>query len=152
MDAIASLPVWLLAPFVFLLCVCDVTLGTVRTVAIVRGPLPPAAGTFDDALACHAGLRLCLARPSRRVRRRLRALLLGKGENGFPAAHRPDLDLGRPEDEPHLDRDRHRLVLACLARDSSRAGPAREYLELLGEVSAARRGYQGGQNGGPQGQ
>ena len=39
MEWIASIPVWLLCLLIFGLRVCDVTLGTVRTVAIVKGYL-----------------------------------------------------------------------------------------------------------------
>jgi len=37
MDSIATIPVWILCLLVFVLRVADVTLGTVRTVAIVKG-------------------------------------------------------------------------------------------------------------------
>jgi uncharacterized protein YebE (UPF0316 family) len=37
MELLAAVPVWLLAPLVFVLRICDVTLGTVRTVSIVKG-------------------------------------------------------------------------------------------------------------------
>ena len=37
MDFIATIPIWMLFIFVFLLRVADVTLGTVRTVSIVKG-------------------------------------------------------------------------------------------------------------------
>ena len=37
MEVLATIPVWLLAPLVFVLRICDVTLGTVRTVSIVKG-------------------------------------------------------------------------------------------------------------------
>ena len=43
MEWIASIPVWWLCILVFLLRICDVTLGTVRTVAIVKGYLSLAA-------------------------------------------------------------------------------------------------------------
>jgi uncharacterized protein YebE (UPF0316 family) len=39
MEWIASLPVWLLCLLIFWLRICDVTLGTVRTVSIVKGYL-----------------------------------------------------------------------------------------------------------------
>jgi uncharacterized protein YebE (UPF0316 family) len=39
MDWITSIPVWFLCLLIFALRVCDVTLGTVRTVAIVKGYL-----------------------------------------------------------------------------------------------------------------
>ncbi len=39
MEALATIPVWLLAPLVFIFRVMDVTLGTVRTVSIVKGRL-----------------------------------------------------------------------------------------------------------------
>lgn len=39
MEWIASIPVWLLCLLIFGLRVCDVTLGTVQTVAIVKGYL-----------------------------------------------------------------------------------------------------------------
>lgn len=39
MEWIASIPVWLLCLLIFILRICDVTLGTVRTVAIVKGYL-----------------------------------------------------------------------------------------------------------------
>lgn len=39
MEWIASLPVWLLCLLIFGLRICDVTLGTVRTVSIVKGYL-----------------------------------------------------------------------------------------------------------------
>jgi uncharacterized protein YebE (UPF0316 family) len=39
MEWIASIPVWLLCILIFVLRVCDVTLGTVRTVSIVKGYL-----------------------------------------------------------------------------------------------------------------
>lgn len=37
MEWIATIPVWLLCLLIFVLRICDVTLGTVRTVAIVKG-------------------------------------------------------------------------------------------------------------------
>jgi uncharacterized protein YebE (UPF0316 family) len=37
MDFFATIPIWMLVVFVFLLRVTDVTLGTIRTVAIVKG-------------------------------------------------------------------------------------------------------------------
>jgi uncharacterized protein YebE (UPF0316 family) len=37
MDPLATLPLWLLCVVIFFLRVCDVTLGTVRTVSIVKG-------------------------------------------------------------------------------------------------------------------
>jgi uncharacterized protein YebE (UPF0316 family) len=39
MDWIGSIPVWLLCIVIFFLRICDVTLGTVRTVSIVKGYL-----------------------------------------------------------------------------------------------------------------
>jgi uncharacterized protein YebE (UPF0316 family) len=39
MEWIATIPVWLLCILIFLLRICDVTLGTVRTVSIVKGYL-----------------------------------------------------------------------------------------------------------------
>jgi uncharacterized protein YebE (UPF0316 family) len=39
MEWVASIPVWLLCVMIFALRICDVTLGTVRTVAIVKGYL-----------------------------------------------------------------------------------------------------------------
>jgi uncharacterized protein YebE (UPF0316 family) len=39
MEWIANIPVWLLCILIFLLRICDVTLGTVRTVSIVKGYL-----------------------------------------------------------------------------------------------------------------
>ena len=49
MEWIASIPVWLLCLLIFALRVCDVTLGTVRTVAIVKGYLGAAValGFFE---------------------------------------------------------------------------------------------------------
>ncbi|MEX1311842.1 MAG: DUF5698 domain-containing protein [Candidatus Sulfomarinibacteraceae bacterium] len=49
MEWIASIPVWLLCLLIFGLRVCDVTLGTVRTVAIVKGYLSAAVvlGFFE---------------------------------------------------------------------------------------------------------
>ena len=37
MEWIASIPVWLLCLLIFVLRICDVTLGTIRTVSIVKG-------------------------------------------------------------------------------------------------------------------
>lgn len=37
MEWIATIPVWLLCLLIFVLRICDVTLGTVRTVSIVKG-------------------------------------------------------------------------------------------------------------------
>lgn len=37
MEWVATIPLWVLCTLIFLLRVCDVTLGTVRTVAIVKG-------------------------------------------------------------------------------------------------------------------
>jgi uncharacterized protein YebE (UPF0316 family) len=37
MEVLATIPVWLLSIAVFLLRICDVTLGTIRTVSIVKG-------------------------------------------------------------------------------------------------------------------
>ncbi|MGB6001136.1 MAG: DUF5698 domain-containing protein, partial [Thermoanaerobaculia bacterium] len=39
MEWIATIPVWLLCILIFVLRICDVTLGTVRTVSIVKGYL-----------------------------------------------------------------------------------------------------------------
>ncbi len=39
MEWIATIPVWLLCILIFILRICDVTLGTVRTVSIVKGYL-----------------------------------------------------------------------------------------------------------------
>jgi uncharacterized protein YebE (UPF0316 family) len=39
MEWVASIPVWLLCVVIFILRICDVTLGTVRTVSIVKGYL-----------------------------------------------------------------------------------------------------------------
>lgn len=49
MEWIASIPVWLLCLLIFGLRICDVTLGTVRTVAIVKGylSLAVALGFFE---------------------------------------------------------------------------------------------------------
>ncbi len=49
MEWIASIPVWLLCLLIFMLRICDVTLGTVRTVAIVKGylSLAVALGFFE---------------------------------------------------------------------------------------------------------
>ncbi len=49
MEWIASIPVWLLCLLIFVLRICDVTLGTVRTVAIVKGylSLAVALGFFE---------------------------------------------------------------------------------------------------------
>jgi uncharacterized protein YebE (UPF0316 family) len=49
MEWLASIPVWLLCVLVFLLRVSDVTLGTLRTVAIVKGHIKPAVilGFFE---------------------------------------------------------------------------------------------------------
>ena len=49
MEWIASIPVWLLCAVIFVLRICDVTLGTVRTVAIVKGRITIAAflGFFE---------------------------------------------------------------------------------------------------------
>lgn len=49
MEWVASVPVWLLCIVIFLLRICDVTLGTVRTVSIVKGYLSLAAflGFFE---------------------------------------------------------------------------------------------------------
>jgi uncharacterized protein YebE (UPF0316 family) len=49
MEWIATIPVWLLCILVFLLRICDVTLGTVRTVSIVKGylTLAVALGFFE---------------------------------------------------------------------------------------------------------
>jgi uncharacterized protein YebE (UPF0316 family) len=49
MGWIASLPVWLLCVLIFGLRICDVTLGTVRTVSIVKGylSLAVALGFFE---------------------------------------------------------------------------------------------------------
>jgi uncharacterized protein YebE (UPF0316 family) len=48
-EWIASIPVWLLCLLIFALRICDVTLGTVRTVAIVKGYLAMAValGFFE---------------------------------------------------------------------------------------------------------
>jgi uncharacterized protein YebE (UPF0316 family) len=49
MDSITNIPVWLLCGVIFVLRVMDVTLGTLRTVAIVRGHVTPAVvlGFFE---------------------------------------------------------------------------------------------------------
>jgi len=49
MEWIASIPVWLLCLLIFALRICDVTLGTVRTVAIIKGylGLAVALGFFE---------------------------------------------------------------------------------------------------------
>ena len=49
MEWVASIPVWLLCAVIFVLRICDVTLGTVRTVAIVKGRVTVAAflGFFE---------------------------------------------------------------------------------------------------------
>jgi uncharacterized protein YebE (UPF0316 family) len=49
MEWVASIPVWLLCIVIFFLRICDVTLGTVRTVSIVKGYLTLAAalGFFE---------------------------------------------------------------------------------------------------------
>jgi uncharacterized protein YebE (UPF0316 family) len=49
MEWVASIPVWLLCIVIFVLRICDVTLGTVRTVAIVKGRITVAAflGFFE---------------------------------------------------------------------------------------------------------
>jgi uncharacterized protein YebE (UPF0316 family) len=49
MQWVASVPVWLLCAVIFVLRICDVTLGTVRTVAIVKGRITVAAflGFFE---------------------------------------------------------------------------------------------------------
>ena len=49
MDWIASIPVWQLSILIFFLRICDVTLGTVRTVSIVKGyvPLAVVLGFFE---------------------------------------------------------------------------------------------------------
>lgn len=49
MEFVASIPVWLLCILIFLLRICDVTLGTVRTVSIVKGylTLAVALGFFE---------------------------------------------------------------------------------------------------------
>lgn len=49
MDWLATIPVWLLCLIIFLLRVVDVTLGTLRTVAIVKGHIWPAVvlGFFE---------------------------------------------------------------------------------------------------------
>ena len=49
MAFIATIPVWLLCILIFVLRICDVTLGTVRTVSIVKGYLTLAAvlGFFE---------------------------------------------------------------------------------------------------------
>lgn len=49
MEWIASIPVWLLCVLIFCLRICDVTLGTVRTVSIVKGylTLAVALGFFE---------------------------------------------------------------------------------------------------------
>jgi uncharacterized protein YebE (UPF0316 family) len=49
MEWVASIPVWLLCVVIFLLRICDVTLGTVRTVSIVKGylSLAVALGFFE---------------------------------------------------------------------------------------------------------
>jgi len=49
MDLIATLPIWLAALLIFSLRVCDVTLGTMRTVSIVEGriALSMALGFFE---------------------------------------------------------------------------------------------------------
>jgi uncharacterized protein YebE (UPF0316 family) len=49
MEFIATIPVWLLCLLIFALRVCDVTLGTIRTVSIVKGYLTLAAalGFFE---------------------------------------------------------------------------------------------------------
>jgi uncharacterized protein YebE (UPF0316 family) len=48
-EWIASIPVWLLCVLIFVLRICDVTLGTVRTVAIVKGyvTMAVALGFFE---------------------------------------------------------------------------------------------------------
>jgi uncharacterized protein YebE (UPF0316 family) len=49
MEWAATIPAWALSLMVFVLRVCDVTLGTVRTVAIVKGYLSMAVvlGFFE---------------------------------------------------------------------------------------------------------
>jgi uncharacterized protein YebE (UPF0316 family) len=49
MGWVASIPVWLLCILIFVLRICDVTLGTIRTVAIVKGHITVAAflGFFE---------------------------------------------------------------------------------------------------------
>lgn len=49
MEWLAAIPVWLLCLMIFLLRVADVTLGTLRTVAIVKGRITPAVvlGFFE---------------------------------------------------------------------------------------------------------
>jgi uncharacterized protein YebE (UPF0316 family) len=49
MESIATIPVWLLCILIFALRICDVTLGTVRTVSIVKGylALAVALGFFE---------------------------------------------------------------------------------------------------------
>jgi uncharacterized protein YebE (UPF0316 family) len=37
MDQLATVPMWLLCPLIFVFRVCDVTLGTTRTLSIVKG-------------------------------------------------------------------------------------------------------------------
>jgi uncharacterized protein YebE (UPF0316 family) len=49
MEWVVSIPVWMLCLVIFVLRICDVTLGTVRTVAIVKGRITAAAflGFFE---------------------------------------------------------------------------------------------------------
>ena len=49
MDWFATIPLWLLCPVIFLFRVCDVTLGTLRTVAIIKGMIRSAVvlGFFE---------------------------------------------------------------------------------------------------------
>ncbi len=49
MEWVASVPVWLLCAVIFVLRICDVTLGTIRTVSIVKGRITVAAflGFFE---------------------------------------------------------------------------------------------------------
>ena len=49
MGWIASIPVWLLCVLIFMLRICDVTLGTIRTLSIVKGYLTVAVllGFFE---------------------------------------------------------------------------------------------------------
>ena len=49
MEFVASIPVWLLCILIFCLRICDVTLGTVRTLSIVKGylTLAVALGFFE---------------------------------------------------------------------------------------------------------
>ena len=72
MEWVASIPVWLLCIVIFFLRICDVTLGTVRTVSIVKGYLTLAA---SDPRVCVVDARPPVADVQAELRRAIEVVL-----------------------------------------------------------------------------